>query len=166
MSAPDGLSALQGKRAEAVERRRRQAPPPRHPRVVEDPPTEDVVDLRIGEEPDVAPPVPQPAEQPPEVTAQPSQSGGRSRSSAPRKSSSAHQADQALRPAQFYVGVEVDRYLREVRSQAVVRRLDVTASAVVRLAMERLMAELTPEQVTDQLAQPLADHKGAGRKRR
>lgn len=53
-------------------------------------------------------------------------------------------AQLGLERAQIYVGAEVDDYLRQVRSQAVVRRLDVTASAVVRLAMERLMADLTP----------------------
>lgn len=166
MSAPDGLSALQGKRDEAVGRRRRQAPPPRHPRVAEDLPPDEVVDLRQADQSDGPPPVPQRAEQPLKVTAEPKPSASHDRQSGARKSSSAPQGDQALRPAQFYVGAEVDDYLRQVRSQAVVRRLDVTASAVVRLAMERLMAELTPEQVTDHLAQPLADQKGAGRKRR
>ena len=166
MSAPDGLSALQGKRQDAVERRRRQAPPPRHPRVVDDAPAEAVVDVRDSDAPDAAPPVPQPAEQPPEVTAEPKPAASRGRPTAARKASNSPQGDQALRPAQFYVGAEVDDYLRQVRSQAVVRRLDVTASAVVRMAMERLMAELTPEQVTDHLAEPVGGHSGAGRKRR
>lgn len=56
--------------------------------------------------------------------------------------------------AQFYAGAEVDDYLRQVRSQAVARKLDVTASAVVRLAIGRLMAHLTSDQVTEAMAQP------------
>ncbi len=53
-----------------------------------------------------------------------------------------------------------------VRSQALVQRLDVIASAVLRLAIERLMADLPPKQVIAQLSQPVASQKGAGRKRR
>ena len=161
MSAPDGLSALQAKRDEATGRRHRQAPPPRHPRAVVDL-DEPVVDVREDAAQDVETPSTQPAvdEQASERPAMVRKAPGR-----PKKADAASR-DQSLRPAQFYVGAEVDDYLRQVRSQALVRRLDVTASAVVRLAMERLMTDFTPEQITDQLAQPLAGQKGAGRKRR
>ena len=71
-----------------------------------------------------------------------------------------------LRAAQFYVDGESDEYLRSVRAEALTRRLDVTASAVVRLAMHRLMRELTPRQVADFLTDPPAWQEGAGRRRR
>jgi len=71
-----------------------------------------------------------------------------------------------LRAAQFYVDGESDEYLRKVRAEALARRLDVTASAVVRLALHRLMSELTPQQVADQLTEPPAWQEGVGRRRR
>lgn len=164
MAASDGLSALEGKRAEAVGRRRRQAPPPRHPRAATDEP-EAVVDLREDASGDDQLPVPEAAGNP-ETGPAPAATVGRPRARPTPKGGGTAETEGALRPAQFYVGAQVDDYLRQVRSQAVVRRLDVTASAVVRLAMERLMAELTPEQVTERLAQPVATRPGSGRKRR
>jgi hypothetical protein len=74
-------------------------------------------------------------------------------------------APSGLRPAQFYVDDRCDDYLRSIRAEALLRRLDVSGSAVVRLALYRLMEELTPEQVADRLAEPAADRGGSGRKR-
>jgi hypothetical protein len=56
-------------------------------------------------------------------------------------------------------------YLRQVRAEALARRLDGTASAVVRLALHRLMRELSPARGC-RSACPPAWQEGAGRRRR
>lgn len=71
-----------------------------------------------------------------------------------------------LRAAQYYIDGQSDEYLRQVRAESLARRLDVTASAVVRLALHRLMGELTPQQVAGELTDPPAWQEGAGRRRR
>jgi hypothetical protein len=70
-----------------------------------------------------------------------------------------------LRAAQFYLDDSCDDYLRSIRAEALVRRLDVSGSAVVRFAVHRLIEELTPAQVADRLAEPVAERDGTGRKR-
>lgn len=136
MTDGDGLAALQGKRSEAVGRRRRQPPRPHHPRAVADPADQGEGSGVLGAAPD-------------ETFA-----------------SQAASAAGPLRPAQFYIDDSIDGYLRSIRAEALVRKLDVTGSAVVRLAMHRLMQELTPQQVTNRLAEPTAPRSSAGRKRR
>jgi hypothetical protein len=71
-----------------------------------------------------------------------------------------------LRAASVYLEQRHDDYLRAVRAEGFSRRLDVTASAVVRLALNRLASEMTPGEVADHLTrQPVVDH-APGRKRR
>lgn len=136
MTDSDGLAALQGKRNEAVGRRRRQPPRPHHPRAAANPADQ-------GE-------------------------GSGVLSAAPDETSASQATSAAgtLRPAQFYIDDAIDGYLRSVRAEALVRKLDVTGSAVVRLAVHRLMQELTVQQVTARLAEPAAPRSSAGRKRR
>ena len=68
----------------------------------------------------------------------------------------------------FYVDQDIDRYLEDVRIQGLTQqpRVDVSRSAVVRLALRRLREEMTPEQVKTLLAGQLTDPTRTGRKRR
>lgn len=70
-----------------------------------------------------------------------------------------------LRLAQFYVTPQIDKYLRMVRVQALQQDLDVTASAVARMALQRLVDEISPEDLVRQLAEPRS-RKRRGRPRR
>ncbi len=145
-AATDGLADLEERR---TTRRRRQPPPPRHPRPVDDvtTPTPQETPPPAGREdaPDATPATPPPS--PPVFSPQPLPPA-------------------PLRAAQFYIDGDSDEYLRHVRAEALARRLDVTASAVVRLALHRLMRELNPPQGAAQLAEPPAWQEGAGRRRR
>jgi hypothetical protein len=74
-------------------------------------------------------------------------------------------ATSGLRAAQFYLDDRCDDYLRSIRVEALMRKLDVSGSAVVRFAVHRLIEEMTPGQVADRLAEPVAERDGTGRKR-
>jgi hypothetical protein len=67
-----------------------------------------------------------------------------------------------LRLVQVYLTPGIDEFLRQVRSMAIAQNFDVTASAVVRHAMERLMAEASPADMIDLLGSP----KGQGQRKR
>jgi len=156
MAATDGLADLDDRRNS---RRRRQPPTPRHPR-----PAEPASDDKEGSPAPASPTALVEDDQPGAAPPHPE-------SSPPASNAVAHpQVAPAvatpLRAAQFYVDGESDEYLRKVRAEALARRLDVTASAVVRLALHRLMSELTPQQVADQLTEPPAWQEGVGRRRR
>lgn len=71
-------------------------------------------------------------------------------------------AAMSLRLVQVYLTPGIDGFLRQVRSMAIVQNIDVTASAVVRHAMERLMAEASPVDIIDLLGSP----KGQGQRKR
>lgn len=68
----------------------------------------------------------------------------------------------------FYVDQAMDRYLEDVRIQGLTSRpkVDVSRSAVVRLALRRLREEMNPEQVKALLAAQPTDPTRTGRKRR
>ncbi len=68
----------------------------------------------------------------------------------------------------FYVDQAMDRYLEEVRIHGLTSRpkVDVSRSAVVRLALRRLREEMNPEQVKTLLAAQPTDPTKTGRKRR
>jgi hypothetical protein len=74
-------------------------------------------------------------------------------------------AQSGLRAAQFYLDDHCDDNLRSIRAEALMRRLDVSGSVVVRFAAHRLIEELTPTQVADRLAEPVAERDGTGRTR-
>ena len=59
-----------------------------------------------------------------------------------------------LRLVQVYLTPGMDEFLRQARSMAITRGLDVTASAVVRHAMERLMAATSPADLVELLGSP------------
>jgi hypothetical protein len=75
------------------------------------------------------------------------------------------EAAEVLRLAQFYVTPAIDKYLRAVRAEALTQDVDVTASAVARLALQRLADETTPAELVRKLAGP-KKQKGRGRPRR
>jgi hypothetical protein len=59
-----------------------------------------------------------------------------------------------LRLVQVYLTPGIDEFLRQARSMAIVQNIDVSASAVVRHAMERLMATASPADIVDLLGSP------------
>ena len=59
-----------------------------------------------------------------------------------------------LRLVQVYLTPGIDEFLRQARSLAITRDLDVTASAVVRHAMEQLMATTSPADLIELLGSP------------
>ena len=67
-----------------------------------------------------------------------------------------------LRLVQVYLTPVIDEFLRQARSMAIVQGLDVSASAVVRHAMERLIVVASPAEIVELLGGP----KGQGQHRR
>ncbi len=67
-----------------------------------------------------------------------------------------------LRLVQVYLTPGIDDFLRQTRAAATARDLDVTASAIVRHAMEQLMATVSPAD----LVELLGSGKGQGQPRR
>ncbi|WP_432498359.1 hypothetical protein [Kineococcus auxinigenes] len=73
-----------------------------------------------------------------------------------------------LRKVAVYLDEDTDTALEAIRYAGTTRRprLDVSKSAVVRLALERLLAELSHEQVVAAIAARPTDSQTTGRKRR
>jgi hypothetical protein len=67
-----------------------------------------------------------------------------------------------LRLVQVYLTPGIDEFLRQARSTAIMQGLDVSASAVVRHALERLMATASPAEMVELLGSP----KGRNQRRR
>lgn len=159
-SAGDGLDVLDARRAQ-----RRRPLPPRNPRQLASTVTPAAESAqRVPEEASVAPqplasvsPAHQQVPVAPLVT--PSNT-----STVPDTAHIASASEQAVEPeeeqpeplrlAQFYVTPAIDTYLRQVRAEAIVSNLDVTASAVAREALVRLMEQATPSELVRLLAEP------------
>jgi hypothetical protein len=167
--APGGADGL----AELDKRRQRRRPlAPRNPRLAPSPApsSEPLVDLtetsnseageRTEPDPEVSPETTRPPA--PAVKA----AGRRPRSGDQTKAPEQDEAGpEPLRLAQFYVTPAIDKYLRAVRAEALTQDLDVTASAVARMALQRLADETTPEELVRQLGEPKKG-RGRGRPRR
>jgi hypothetical protein len=67
-----------------------------------------------------------------------------------------------LRLVQVYLTPGIDEFLRQARSMAIVQNLDVSASAVVRHAMEQLMEAASAAEMVKLLGSP----KGQGQPKR
>ena len=67
-----------------------------------------------------------------------------------------------LRLVQVYLTPGIDEFLRQARSMAIVQNLDVTASAIVRHAMEQLMTAASAAEMVNLLGSP----KGQGQPKR
>jgi hypothetical protein len=86
---------------------------------------------------------------------------------AQRRSGSGSDSAVPLRLVQVYLTPVIDEFLRQARSMAIVQGLDVSASAVVRYAMERLMAATSPAEMVEVLGSPKGQsHHRRGRPRR
>lgn len=70
------------------------------------------------------------------------------------RSESAGESPMPLRLVQVYLTPGIDEFLRQARSMAIVQNRDVTASAVVRHAMERLMTAASPAEMVKLLGSP------------
>src|ERR1700719_3278041 len=59
-----------------------------------------------------------------------------------------------LRLVQVYLTPVIDEFLRQARSMAIMQGLDVSASAIVRHAMEQLLAAVSPAEMVALLGSP------------
>jgi hypothetical protein len=73
---------------------------------------------------------------------------------AQRRSGSAPDGAVPLRLVQVYLTPVIDEFLRQARSMAIMQGFDVSASAVVRHAMERLMANVSAAEMVELLGSP------------
>jgi hypothetical protein len=73
---------------------------------------------------------------------------------AQRRSDSGADSAMPLRLVQVYLTPGIDEFLRQARSTAIMQGLDVSASAVVRHALERLMATASPAEMVELLGSP------------
>lgn len=149
----DGIADLQA-------RRQRRVPlPPRHPRPEPEASQADapVIDVREDQ------PEPPAAKQ---AAASPSPSTPPAPRRAPRPKAS-QQVDVPLRLAQFYVTPDHDDALRRIRATGLVEGMDVSGSAVVRYALDQLLAKHKPEELARLLGSPKGQRQAhRGRPRR
>lgn len=146
----DGLAMLQGRRA----KRTRSIPPSQNPTSL--PPYEaptPVVDLNTEEAQEEAPkhaPAPKPPKAAPAAASDPA----------------------PVKPTSRKVGLYLDEahedfmFAVQAAGNALRPRVNLTASAVVRLAMDRLMADMSVEQVRDTIVAKPVDPSALGRRRR
>ena len=86
----------------------------------------------------------------------PAAAPGRSAVPLPTQRRSGRAAEDAvsLRLVQVYLTPAIDEFLRQARSTAIMQGLDVSASAVVRHALERLMGTVSPAEIVELLGSP------------
>lgn len=147
----DGLAMLQGRRA----KRTRSIPPSQNPTSL--PPYEaptPAVDLNAEEA--LQEETPTPAQAP----------------KSPKAAPAAASDPTPVKPASRKVGLYLDEahedfmFAVQAAGNALRPRVNLTASAVVRLAMDRLMADMSVEQVRDALVAKPVDRSALGRRRR
>lgn len=146
-TVPNGLASLKAQR----ERARRSMPPPRHPV-----PTERTITARKS--PDkTSQPVEQSTELPP-----PAQEPA-----TPRPLISPETTGTTFKVT-LYVDQQTDEYMEAARIEGLTSRpkVDVSRSAVVRLAVRRLMDDMSPREVKSLLERQAVRSTGPGRKRR
>lgn len=163
---PNGLATL----SDARQRARRTMPPPRHPaaRDEDTPNPSGPTAAPTGEEHSTSSSVAD-GQPRPEATVSSSPNVNARPPSKPIVRPAA--SDTVVEPPvklTLYLDQDIDRYLEDVRIQGLTSRpkVDVSRSAVVRLALRRLRAEMTPEQVKTLLAGQPTDGSRTGRKRR
>lgn len=143
---PNGLASLNAQR----DRARRSMPAPRHPAIAHDPIQEQVS----------AEGSPAPAE-PPTSTLTPTAEAIQHRSPTPTEMGATFKVT-------LYVDRDTDEFMEAARVEGLTARpkVDVSRSAVVRLALHRLMDEMSPAEVKALLAGRAVRSTGPGRKRR
>ncbi len=141
---PDGLASLSAQR----ERARRSMPAPRHPVTVED----------HAPESDTTADPPAPVEPALPSAAKPQQ----------RRPAPAPLDLGATFKVTLYVDRDTDEFMEAARVEGLTSRpkVDVSRSAVVRLALRKLMDEMSPAEVKTLLAGHAVRSTGPGRKRR
>jgi len=166
---PNGLASM----IQARERRaRRTMPPPRHPASANPSPAELAPLPHIEAVPavaDTAVPAPkeEPRQRPPldkSITAdKPAASARR-----PRAASAAGEARGPARPATLYLEEAHIDFLEEARMAGLISRprLDISKSAVVRLALMRLQQQMTVGEIREYLGAQPVDPTKTGRKKR
>lgn len=153
MTADVGLDQMEQQR----QRVRRQPPPPRHPKPAADASTgEGVITSKAHQpEPKLLP-----------VADDEANRGSGSTAAAAGAEWVPVPPAGELRPTPIRFDARTQQYLREQGADSKLRGLNVSASAVVRLAMSRLIREVSPQQVNDLLADAVSERPGPGRKRR
>lgn len=138
----DGLDSLTAMRSKSTTSRRA-IPPPRHQ------PRRTPVDMPAA-------PSPATASEPPKA-----------KPAAPTTPPPAASTGTDLTKVSIYLDDTADTYLETVRAaaRATKPRVDATRSAVVRLALNRLAEQFTPEEIVAELQRSAAAHNGPGRKR-
>lgn len=153
MAPADGLDALEARRAKASATKRR-LPPPRHPKAEQEPATA----ATPKAEPEAAPvPAPKAPRAAPLKAVKAPQSAAEvevAAEQAPRRRS-------RVRATQVHLDEAADDHLSELRKRAVMADVDLTASAVLRLAL----AELVERHGYDAIVTMFA-HNDGGRLRR
>lgn len=146
---PNGLASLSAQR----ERARRSMPPPRHPVAVPAPAKSDKARDEDGTQP------PQPPLAAPMTAASP-----RTKAAPPPA------AGEVGAPVKvtLYVDRQADDFMEAARVEGLIARpkVDISRSAVVRLALRRLMNDMTPSEVKALLESQEVRGTGPGRKRR
>jgi hypothetical protein len=133
-TAGDGIAELGQIRDQRL--RQRRAPlPPRHPR---------------AEEPAAAAQPPAPASAAPGAAEQ-AQAARRRARKRPERSEA---ESVPLRLGQFYVTADQDEALRRIRAEGLMSNMDVSGSAVVRYALDQLLAAKTPAELVRLLGTP------------
>lgn len=172
--SPNGLASL----TQARERRvRRTMPPPRHPIAADPTPAPTPQEAQrppeptVGEEPTVdsedleetLPPAPTPRR--PAATG--SRPRGRRSASEPLVTQPAPTvAADPIKPVTVYVSEEQSDFLEEVRIAGLMERVDISRSAVVRLALSRLQRQMNVQDIKQHLMAQPTDPNRTGRKRR
>jgi len=142
---PNGLASLAAQR----ERARRSMPAPRHPVTVEDPAP--ASDTTANPPAPVEPASPSPAPEPTQ-----------------RRSAPSPVNQGVTFKVTLYVDRDTDEFMEAARVAGLTSRpkVDVSRSAVVRLALRRLMDEMSPAEIKTLLAGQTLRSTGPGRKRR
>lgn len=148
---PNGLTSLNAQR----ERARRAMPPPRHPVAAAEP---------VAESSSASPAV-----RPPDPVSPSAAAEGAPQQ--PRPSPGARSATRPTEPTfkvTLYVDRQTDEFMEATRVEGLTSRpkVDVSRSAVVRLALRRLMDDMSPADVKMLLERQTVRQSGPGRKRR
>jgi hypothetical protein len=151
-------------------------PPPRHPVTAASATTEEEhatpPPSSIGErQSEPAQPAQDPA-QPPPATRQPAPSAGtasagtKAQRRPASQEKSVEQASTPIKPVTLYVSDAQSDFLEQVRIAGLMERVDLSRSAVVRLALSRLQQDMSVEEIKRHLISQPTDPTRTGRKRR
>lgn len=166
VARPNGLATLTAKR----ERARRAMPPPRHPRPNSAPDGAVPTDAapRTPDEPVAEPPEAATPGGDQEAAQTPTPTGPAAPETAPPTPSPSPEETGATFKVTLYVDRATDEFMEAARVAGLTSRpkVDVSRSAVMRLALRRLMDDMTSDQVKQHLESQVVRTTGPGRRRR